>query len=408
MEVKEGYKQTEVGVIPEEWDVKRIDELFSITAGGDLKKESFSNIKDEKHLYPIYSNSLTNKGLYGYSSEYKYNRNCITITARGTLGVANPRDQKFNAIIRVLVLSPIKKLDCVFMAEYINNNITFSIESTGVPQLTAPQISKYKIVYPQPEEQSAIATTLSDTDTLITSLEKLIEKKRNIKRGTMQELLTGKRRIPGFEEEKEYKQTELGLIPKDWLILPIQKLVNKFVSGGTPSTIKPEYWTGDIPWITGADIIDQKVIEIRRYITEEAVRNSSTNVIEKGNLLLVSRTGVGKLALAPYNIAISQDFTGIYTNHDLLLAEYLYRYFDYNQSILTKQIQGTSIKGITRGTLSSIQFPLPPKTEEQQAISQIFTDMDSEIEALEKKLAKYRDIKKGMMQNLLTGKTRLV
>jgi len=178
-----------------EWGVKRFDEVFSITAGGDLKKDAFSNIRDEKHQFPIYSNSLTNKGLYGYSSEYEYNANCVTITARGTLGVANARDHKFNAIIRVLVLSPIQKLDCIFMSEYINNKIQFSIESTGVPQLTAPQISRYKIAYPQPQEQSAIAQMLSDMDAEVEELERKRDKYKLLKTGMMQELLTGRIRL---------------------------------------------------------------------------------------------------------------------------------------------------------------------------------------------------------------------
>ena len=146
---------------------------------------------------------------------------------------------------------------------------------------------------------------------------------------------------------------------------------------------------------------------IRRYITNDAVKNSSTNVIEKGHLLLVSRTGVGKLAIAPFDVAISQDFTGIYVKNEELLAEYLYRYFDFNQSTLQSQNQGTSIQGITRDTLSAIPIPLPPLPE-QQAIAQILTDMDAEIKALEQKQAKYKAIKQGMMQELLTGRIRLL
>ncbi|MDQ1272354.1 MAG: type restriction enzyme subunit, partial [Planctomycetota bacterium] len=158
----------------------------------------------------------------------------------------------------------------------------------------------------------------------------------------------------------------------------------------------------------GADILNQKVSEVRRYITKDAVKSSSTNVIGKGNLLLVSRTGVGKLAIAPFDIAISQDFTGVYTREDRLIAEYLYRYFDFDQAVLQSQNQGTSIKGITRDTLSDITISLPPTKAEQTAIAQILSDMDAEIEQLEQKLDKYRLIKQGMMQELLTGRIRLV
>ena len=128
--------------------------------------------------------------------------------------------------------------------------------------------------------------------------------------------------------KKGYKQTEVGVIPEDWEIKRLKCLVDKFVNGGTPSTQNTEYWKGDIPWITGADILNQKVGVIRRYITKEAIQSSSTNVVKKGKLLLVSRTGVGKLAIAPFNIAISQDFTGLYNNIELLDTSYLFWFFN--------------------------------------------------------------------------------
>ncbi|KCZ72788.1 restriction endonuclease S subunit [Candidatus Methanoperedens nitroreducens] len=203
-----------------------------------------------------------------------------------------------------------------------------------------------------------------------------------------------------------YKQTDVGVIPVDWEVKKLGEIVRKFVNGGTPSTQFENYWNGNIPWITGADILNQEVSAIRRYITNDAVKHSSTNVIEKGNLLLVSRTGVGKLAIAPFDVAISQDFTGIYVKNEELLTEYLYRYFDFNQSTLQSQNQGTSIQGITRDTLSSIPIPLPPLPE-QQAIASALSDVDALISALEQLITKKRNIKQGAMQQLLTGKKRL-
>lgn len=201
-----------------------------------------------------------------------------------------------------------------------------------------------------------------------------------------------------------YKQTEVGVIPEDWEIAPLGEVVAKFVHGGTPSTKHEDYWKGDIPWITGADILDQRVSEIRRFITTDAVKNSSTNVVNKGNLLLVSRTGVGKLAIALCDIAISQDFTGICTKSERLSTEYLFRFLDMNQAILKNQNQGTSILGITRDTLSSLTILFPPTLAEQQAIAQALTNADALIESLEQLIAKKRQIKQGAMQELLRPK----
>lgn len=148
--------------------------------------------------------------------------------------------------------------------------------------------------------------------------------------------------------------------------------------------------------------------KIRRFISENAVKNSSTNIVEKGNLLLVTRTGVGKMTIAPFDIAISQDLTGIYIKSEEVYTEYVFHYFNFNSTTLKSLNQGTSISGITRDTLTSTPILYPPTIQEQQAIAQILSDMDFEIETLEQKRDKYKAIKKGMMQELLTGKTRLV
>jgi type I restriction enzyme S subunit len=190
-----GYKQTEVGVIPVEWGVLSFKELFNISAGGDVNLKLSSTEQDEVHRYPIYSNALTSKGLYGYCSYADHPPHSITITARGTLGVATYRDHKYTAIGRVLVLEPKRKIAGLFFAEFINSRVKFAIESTGVPQLTAPQISGYRFAVPPYHEQHAIAEALSDMDAGIAALEQRREKTRAIKQAMMQELLTGKTRL---------------------------------------------------------------------------------------------------------------------------------------------------------------------------------------------------------------------
>jgi type I restriction enzyme S subunit len=192
--IKQGAMQ-ELLKPKEGWVVKKLGEIFSITAGGDLRKDEFSSVNDEKYCYPIYSNALTNAGLYGYCSSYDHHGDCITVTARGTVGFANSRNHKFSAIGRLLILKPIEKLNCVFIAEYINLKVEFANESTGVPQLTAPQISKYEVVIPDYTKQTRIATILSDMDAEISALETKLAKYKQIKQGMMQNLLTGKIRL---------------------------------------------------------------------------------------------------------------------------------------------------------------------------------------------------------------------
>ena len=179
----------------DKWNEKKLGEIFRISAGGDFNNDTFSAIKDAKHPYPVYSNSLTQEGLYGFTETYRYEGNCITVTARGTIGAANYRDHRFDAIGRVLVLEPKSEMNNFFISEFINNKINFFVESTGVPQLTAPHLSKYKVLCPGPSEQNAIARILQMSDAEIKNLNVQLEKLKEQKKGLMQVLLTGKVRV---------------------------------------------------------------------------------------------------------------------------------------------------------------------------------------------------------------------
>jgi len=172
MKVKTKFKETEIGKIPEDWEVKKLNELFQIFAGGDLRKISFSKNKSKDYKYPIYSNSLNNKGLYGFSKTYQYEPECITITARGDVGRAECRKEFFNAIVRLLVLKPKCNVSCYFVASFINSKLDFSHVGSAVNQLTAPAISDRIIAIPSIQEQSAIAKILSSLDDKIELLQK--------------------------------------------------------------------------------------------------------------------------------------------------------------------------------------------------------------------------------------------
>jgi hypothetical protein len=181
--------------VPHGWEVKTFGDVFNIVAGGDVDPKRTISYQDQTHCFPIYSNALTACGLYGYCSYADHQAGSITVTARGTLGFANFRDHAYTAIGRVLVLQPKQESDGRFLAEVINNCIKFAIESTGVPQLTAPQISAYKLTVPPLPEQTAIATILSDMDTEIAALETKLAKTRSLKQGMMHNLLTGRIRL---------------------------------------------------------------------------------------------------------------------------------------------------------------------------------------------------------------------
>ncbi|OJX47171.1 MAG: hypothetical protein BGO78_16995 [Chloroflexi bacterium 44-23] len=139
-----------------------------------------------------------------------------------------------------------------------------------------------------------------------------------------------------------------------------------FISGGTPSRKVPEYFSGTIPWITGADINENVITKARDYITEGAIRNSATKIVPQGSILLVTRTGVGKVAIAGTDICISQDLTGLELDYNKVINWYLFYFLLSQQSLLTDQQRGATIQGITRDIVENLCLPLPPLPEQQR------------------------------------------
>ena len=145
--------QRQRNLLPCDWQCLKLGDIYHISAGGDFKSQESSLVQDKYHPYPIYSNALTNKGLYGYSTYAEYEADAITITARGDIGVANYRDSSFVAIGRLLVLRNKIPVLNKFVSEYINHKIKFVKETTGVPQLVVPQVRTYLVNLPPLNEQ---------------------------------------------------------------------------------------------------------------------------------------------------------------------------------------------------------------------------------------------------------------
>ena len=220
--VREGYKQTDVGVIPENWEVNKITSFASISTGGRNTQDRVENGK-----YPFFVRSQTVERINSYSFDGE-----AVLTAGdgvGTGKVFHYINGKFDVHQRVYRISDFKpELDGFFFYTYFSNRFYDRIMSmtakSSVDSVRMEMIADMKLPIPCPKEQTAIATTLSDVDTLITTLEKVIAKKKAIKTATMQQLLTGKTRLPGFGEGKGYKQTDVGVIPEDWNELPLGKI----------------------------------------------------------------------------------------------------------------------------------------------------------------------------------------
>jgi type I restriction enzyme S subunit len=191
-------------------------------------------------------------------------------------------------------------------------------------------------------------------------------------------------------------------VTSDWVSTPFGALCQRIVNGGTPETDTPSYWSGDTPWITGADFTSRGLGEFRRYVTELGIRASATSVVKQGNLLVVTRTGVGKLAIAPCDVAISQDITGIYIDAQKADTEFVYYLLSRELDELKKLNQGTSINGIVRSDLERHSVWIPCSTAIQKKLAAVFSSIDIAIERTEALIAKHQRIKAGLMHDLFT------
>lgn len=290
-----------------------------------------------------------------------------------------------------------KKHDARFLAYCIQNKMKIMAEKTqgtSIKGVTVENIAQMEIELPPQEEQTAIAEALSDIDNLISSLQKLIEKKKAIKQGAMQELLTGKKRLPGFSGE--WSKQQLGDICN-------------IVNGGTPSTSIAEFWNGNILWCTPTDITGcptKYIYTTENKITESGLKASSATLLPKGALLLCSRATIGEVRIAGNAICTNQGFKSLVV-HQNISNEWLYYMVHVLKSNMLEKAIGSTFLEISKKDLAELDIIVPELTE-QKAIAQVLSDMDNEIEQLEKKLSKYQQIKQGMMQELLTGRIRLV
>lgn len=382
---------------PKDWTETTIGELFDVSAGGDVKKQYFSKHHTLIHQYEVFSNGIDNRGLYGYTSVPVYSGNAVTVTARGTIGQAYYREKPFDAIIRLLILSPkCEDIKPKFYEYYINSQMVFERENTGVPQLTAPKIKEKVVPFFQRIEQEKIIETLQCFDTYIDNLSELIEKKKAIRDGALEDLVSGRTRLSGFVGE--------------WKEKNISHLTCSIITGGTPSTSVVEFWDGDIPWLASTEIHQKRITNPTKYITLKGLHNSSAKMAPKDSVL-IALAGQGKTrgtaAILKTSMAINQSLAALVASEDID-ATFLFYLIEKNYLYLRELSSGDGGRGgLNKKLIRELTFMVPDNKEEQEAIASVLTVMDEEIEALEVERKKMMQIREGAMDDLLTGRVRL-
>jgi type I restriction enzyme, S subunit len=398
--VAKGYKQTDIGIIPKEWEVKTYGEVFDflttatysradLNESGEVNYIHYGDIHTKWNFFLDFNENVLPKIENEQVKNYPFLKDGDIIMADASedyngicasVEVKNIRDKKAISGLHTFLLRDNKKVFAEGFKGYLHSNSVikkqFDKLATGlkVYGVSKNNLKIVQIPIPPLPEQQAIAQALSNTDTLITNLQNLIAKKRLIKQAAMQELLTPKK---GWESKK------LGE-------------VCKLIMGQSPLS---EYYNNErigLPLVQGnADIENRKTI-IRNY----------TSVITKkanlGSIIMSVRAPVGEIAIATFECCIGRGVCSIeYKNN------FIYHYLIFIENNWAKHSTGSTFDSITSQQVRDLEISFPNE-KEQTRIANILTDMDNEITTLEQKLEKYKSIKQGMMQDLLTGKIRVV
>lgn len=414
--IPDGYKETEVGVIPVEWETHLLeDEIASLDAGVSVNSIEGTVMKND---YAILKTSAVYKGKFLPSESKKIRQNDI-------------KRAKLNPTANSLIISRMNTPELVGECAYINSDYpnlfipdrlwqtTLKRESTlnchwlnyllntekyrkiikglatgtsnSMKNISKQQLLSVRVPFPNKSEQKAIATALSDTDDLILSLEKLINKKKLIKQGAMQELLTGKKRIDGFSGE--WEDTKLGKIAD-------------IATGNTPSTHDSKNYGDKYMFVSPVDLgMNKYILNTEKKLSEKGFNLSRK--YPKGSILFTCiGSTIGKSGIALEALTSNQQINAIFPN-DKYSTDFIFYMLKYLSPSIKSTASEQAVPIINKSTFENVELFIP-KLEEQVTIAQILSDMDGEIEKLEIKLDKYKNIKKGMMEELLTGKRRLI
>jgi type I restriction enzyme, S subunit len=401
-QLKEGYKQTEVGIIPEDWEVKSLVGSISIIHGYGFESQFFSphgafflttpgNFYEDGGFRVLGDKQKFYNGFLpeGFLLSHEDLIVAMTEQAEGLLGSAAfiPTEGKYlhnQRLGKIKVNSAnisTRFLYWIFNSKAYRRKVNETAAGTKVKHTSPSKLLEIPVLLPSNKfEQEAIASTLSDIDALIESLDRLLTKKRQIKQGAMQELLRSK---DGWVVKKLGEICEIGM-------------------GRTPPRLNGTFWGKGYKWLSIADLKSKVVSESKEEIT--ALAAAEMKIIPKGTLLMSFKLSLGRLCFAGCDLFTNEaicSFNQLQAN-----AEFLYYVLGRTDfSLYGKQ----AVKGYTlnKESLNLIEVNLP-SIYEQIEIANILSDMDAEIDSIDSKLTKTRQLKQGMMHELLTGRIRLV
>lgn len=388
-----GNKESFWKVIPKNWEIKTLNAVCDFL---DSQRIPIKDIDRTKMpgIYPYYGAS----GIIDYVNKYIFDDDLILLAEDGANIINRSTPIAFlvngkiwvNNHAHVLKVRP--NTNRYYLCAYLES-LKYDKYNTGTaqPKLNRETCEKIPVLVPPLPEQRKIADILNTWDKAIEKQTQLIEKLELRKKGLMQQLLTGKKRLSGFGGE--WKKVKLGDVAY-------------IVGGGTPDTDVDNYWDGSIPWFTPTEIGEEKyVVASKRCITMDGVNNSSAKILPVGAILFTSRASIGLKAISLREATTNQGFQSLIVNKDNN-TEYIYYLLDIIKNKLIRNASGSTFLEISSISMKNVAFEIP-ELMEQIAIANILSLCDNEILLAKQKLNKFRLQKKGLMQVLLTGIKRV-
>ncbi len=408
------FKETEIGKVPEEWETVSIKDIGKVFTG--KTPSTFKSIYWNGDIPFITPEDMTG---YKYISE---SRRCVTkeganqvskilpkntlliVCIGSTVGKVAITDRKsiVNQQINAVICSDNISCDYIYYAILFRSPILRNFSGVAaVPIIKKSLFETFKVPLPKNvEEQNKIAEILSTVDQVIEEVGESISKTERLKEELMRELLT-----KGIGH-KEFKETEIGKVPEEWETVSI-KDIGKVFTGKTPSTFKSIYWNGDIPFITPEDMTGYKYIsESRRCVTKEGA-NQVSKILPKNTLLIVCiGSTVGKVAITDRKSIVNQQINAVICS-DNISCDYIYYAILFRSPILRNFSGVAAVPIIKKSLFETFKVPLPKNVEEQNKIAEILSTVDERIQLLKEKKKKLERVKKGLMDDLLTGRRRV-
>ncbi|WP_215755417.1 restriction endonuclease subunit S [Acetobacter sp. P5B1] len=400
-------------MLPEDWKKRSVAEVCRSVSVGVVIKPSQYYVSASEGIKAFRSANVkegqVNNSDWVYFSHKGHNENkkselktgdvlVVRTGYPGTACVVTPQYAGCNAIDVVIARPDIQKIIptylCLFTnSEYGKSQVANLQGGMAQKHLNVGAYQQVEIPLPPLPEQKKIAAILSTWDRAIDGTEKLLANSQQQKKALMQQLLTGKKRLSGFTGE--------------WKKVSLEK-TGKIVSGGTPDTTVPAYWDGDVLWLTPTDVTSLRgkyVDDTKRKITQTGIKDSSTILLPVGSLLVCTRATIGYMAIAKKPITTNQGFKNIVFNK-LFLPEFVYYFLCTQKHEIQRLASGSTFAEISKKDFGKIHISAP-LLPEQKAIAAVLTTADEELAALESDLARLRQEKKALMQQLLTGKRRV-